>query len=72
MFFSHAPELVLLLVGALIIFGPKRLPEIGSALGKSIRDFKSSVSDVKESTGLDSLSHLHETEAAPVTVTTQR
>lgn len=48
MFFSHAPELMLILVGALILFGPKRLPEIGSSLGKGIRDFKRGVSDVQE------------------------
>jgi len=34
------PELVVILVVALLIFGPGKLPEIGSALGKGIRDFK--------------------------------
>lgn len=38
--FLHAPELVLLIIVALVIFGPKRLPEIGSALGKGIKEFK--------------------------------
>lgn len=56
MFFSHAPELLLVLVGALIIFGPKRLPEMGSALGKGIRDFKHGVSDMHESVQVDDLS----------------
>jgi sec-independent protein translocase protein TatA len=37
---GHLPELVLVLTLALIVFGPKRLPEIGSSLGKSIRDFR--------------------------------
>lgn len=53
MFLSHAPELLLVLVGALIVFGPKRLPEMGSALGKSIRDFKHGVSDMHESVRVD-------------------
>ena len=44
MFFSHAPELIGLLLVALLVFGPKKLPEIGAGLGKGIRDFKQSVS----------------------------
>ena len=42
------PEIVVLLVLALIIFGPKRLPELGKSLGKGIREFRSSVSGEKE------------------------
>lgn len=38
-------ELVLLLVLALLLFGPKRLPEIAEAMGKSIRKFKRATSD---------------------------
>jgi sec-independent protein translocase protein TatA len=34
------PELVVILVVALLVFGPGKLPEIGSALGKGIRDFR--------------------------------
>ncbi len=34
------PELIVILVIALLVFGPGRLPEIGGALGKGIRDFK--------------------------------
>ena len=37
-------ELLIILVIALIIFGPGRLPQIGSGLGKAIRDFKKGVS----------------------------
>lgn len=40
MFGIGAPELIVILVVALIIFGPGKLPEIGSALGKGVRDFK--------------------------------
>lgn len=39
MFVSHMPELLGILVIGLLIFGPKRLPEIGSSLGQGIRDF---------------------------------
>ena len=44
----RGPELILILVIVMIIFGVGRLPEIGGALGKAIRQFKSSVSDKTE------------------------
>ncbi|MFW5870352.1 MAG: twin-arginine translocase TatA/TatE family subunit, partial [Candidatus Sumerlaeota bacterium] len=34
------PEMVILLALALIIFGPKRLPQLSRSIGRSIRDFK--------------------------------
>ncbi|MBJ7347055.1 MAG: twin-arginine translocase TatA/TatE family subunit [Thermoleophilaceae bacterium] len=37
-------EIVIVLVLALVIFGPKRLPELGRSLGKGLREFKSSIS----------------------------
>jgi len=37
-------ELAIVLVIALIVFGPKRLPELGRSLGKGIREFRGSVS----------------------------
>ena len=41
-----APQhLILVLIIALVIFGPKRLPEIGRGLGKGIREFKGSMSE---------------------------
>jgi sec-independent protein translocase protein TatA len=36
----HWPELIVILVVALVLFGPKRLPEIGRSLGSSVREFK--------------------------------
>jgi len=43
--FSVGPmELILVLAIALIVLGPKRLPEAGRALGKGMREFKDSVS----------------------------
>ena len=40
MFGFGMPELIVVLVIVLVVFGAGRLPEIGSALGKSIRNFK--------------------------------
>jgi sec-independent protein translocase protein TatA len=40
MFGIGMPELIVILVIVLVVFGAGRLPEIGSALGKSIRNFK--------------------------------
>jgi sec-independent protein translocase protein TatA len=42
------PEILVVLVIALIVFGPKRLPELGRSLGKGIREFKGSVSGENE------------------------
>ncbi|MFL5948361.1 MAG: twin-arginine translocase TatA/TatE family subunit [Gaiellaceae bacterium] len=38
------PEILILLLVALLIFGPKRLPEMGRSLGRGMREFKDSVS----------------------------
>jgi len=41
------PELVLIFVVALIVFGPRRLPEIGRTLGKALGEFKKATDDFK-------------------------
>jgi TatA/E family protein of Tat protein translocase len=46
-------ELVIILVIALLVIGPGKLPDVGSALGKSIREFRKAASDVQESVKLD-------------------
>ncbi|WP_312474475.1 twin-arginine translocase TatA/TatE family subunit [Neobacillus sp.] len=40
------PGLILILIIALIIFGPSKLPEIGRAFGNTLREFKSSTKDI--------------------------
>ena len=42
------PELILILVVFVIFFGPSKLPEIGSAIGKAIREFKKSMKEVED------------------------
>jgi sec-independent protein translocase protein TatA len=41
-------ELIVVLIIALVVFGPKRLPELGRSLGKGIREFRGSVSGEKD------------------------
>lgn len=42
------PEIIAILVIVLVIFGPKRLPEIGKSLGKGIKEFKKSTTELQE------------------------
>ncbi len=42
-------ELIIILVIVLVLFGAKRVPEIGASIGKGIREFKRSVNDVDRS-----------------------
>lgn len=48
MFGIGAPELLIIMVIVLVIFGAGKLPQIGSALGKGIQNFKKSVSGSDE------------------------
>jgi TatA/E family protein of Tat protein translocase len=50
-----APELIVILVIALLIIGPGKLPDVGSALGKSIREFRKASSDVQEAAKIDKI-----------------
>lgn len=43
-------HLIIILVIALIIFGPGKLPQLGAGLGKSIREFKKALSDEEKNT----------------------
>jgi len=48
MFNIGMPELILVFAIALIVFGPKRLPEIGRQLGKAVQQFKKAGLDLKD------------------------
>ena len=41
-------EIFMILVVALVIFGPQKLPEMGKSLGKAIREFKSAGAEIKD------------------------
>ena len=42
----HGFDLIVVLVIALLIFGPKKLPEVGSAIGKSIKEYRKSMKEI--------------------------
>jgi len=42
------PGLIIILVIVLILFGPKKLPEVGAAVGKTLAEFKKSAKDIME------------------------
>jgi sec-independent protein translocase protein TatA len=50
------PGLIIILVITLIIFGPKKLPEIGSAFGKTLSEFKKSAKDIMDDHDNDTVS----------------
>ena len=39
------PEVAVIAIAALLVFGPKKIPEIGSALGKTLRGFKEEINN---------------------------
>lgn len=49
MFTGHLPELLIIAIVALVIFGPKRLPELGASVGKGIREFRQATAGLSES-----------------------
>jgi len=59
------PELIFILVIALLIFGPKRLPEFGRTIGKALGEFRRASSDLKRSIDVE-LSAAEESRPAPV------
>jgi TatA/E family protein of Tat protein translocase len=42
------PELMIIMILALLVFGPKKLPEIGRTIGKAVREFKKSTDEIKD------------------------
>ncbi|MBI4744768.1 MAG: twin-arginine translocase TatA/TatE family subunit [Actinobacteria bacterium] len=44
------PELVIILIIAIVIFGPKKIPEIGSSIGKALREFKKGTQEIESET----------------------
>jgi sec-independent protein translocase protein TatA len=59
-------ELIIVLVIALIVLGPKRLPEVGRSVGRGMREFKESISGENDREDEDDdVAQLHTTQAKP-------
>ena len=41
------PELIVIFIIALLVFGPKKLPELGKSLGKGLKEFRKATDDLK-------------------------
>lgn len=61
------PELLFILILALLIFGPKRLPEVGRTIGRGLGEFRRASNDLKRTIERE----MDESEAPPVTVPAQ-
>ena len=53
MFGIGMPEMLLILAVALIVIGPKKLPDIAKSLGKAMREFKNATNEIKDSFDMD-------------------
>ncbi len=60
-------EIIVVLIIALVVFGPKRLPELGNSLGKGIREFKQTVTGEKDDEPDDDVKALSATQATTAT-----
>jgi sec-independent protein translocase protein TatA len=63
MFGIGMPELIVIFIVALLVFGPKKLPDLGKALGRGLAEFKRASEDLKE--GLTGNFNLEDQEKPP-------
>ncbi|ODS56286.1 MAG: hypothetical protein ABS36_07745 [Acidobacteria bacterium SCN 69-37] len=63
------PELIIIFLVALVVFGPRKLPELGRSLGKSLSEFKRASNELRST--LDDEIRLEDRRAATASATTQ-
>lgn len=71
------PGLILIVIFALIVFGPKKLPELGKSMGRTLKEFKSATKGITGDdevtvTTADTSAATSETTATPVTATASK
>ena len=64
--FGLSGEHLLILAGVLLIFGPKKLPELGASFGRALRNFKEGLNNPQTSGNLESRNAQTSIEAKPV------
>lgn len=65
MFGLQPQDLLIIVIVALLIFGPSKLPEIGKALGKTIREFQTGIKEATQGFGEEAKTETAKTEAPP-------
>ena len=55
-------EILVILVVALLVIGPKRLPNLARSIGRTLRDFKKATSDFQDSIDIDPVEEYYETD----------
>ncbi len=66
MFGIGMTELIVILVIALLVIGPKKLPGVARSIGKGLREFRNATSDLKDELRMDDLEDLDIEEAVPL------
>lgn len=63
------PELLVIMIIALMVFGPRRLPELGKALGQTINEFKKGANSIRDSVEAEIAREEQQKAAVPPAVT---